>query len=572
MPVHNRDIAAIFEEIGDLLEIKGENPFRIRAYHNAARQLEAMGIPVANLVKQGEDLTELPGIGKDLAQKIEEIVKTGKCHALQQLHKELPPTLSDLLRVPGLGPKRVKTLYGALRIDSIKDLLAAARDGQIRVLPGFGEKTELAILEALETKSDAPERFKLAVAAQYAQPLREYLEQQSGVGHAVIAGSYRRAKETVGDLDIVVTATDSKTVMEAFVQYDEVAKVVAQGDTRATVVLKCGLQVDLRVVSGDSFGAALYYFTGSKAHNIAVRRLGQARGLKVNEYGVFKGKTAIAGKTEASVFKSVGLPYIPPELRENNGEIEAARKKRLPRLIELKHLQGDLHAHTKTTDGHNTLSEMVAAARKLGLTYIAITEHSRHLTVAHGLDPKGLRSQMDSIDTLNKELKGFTVLKGIEVDILDDGTLDLPDSVLGELDLVVAAVHSNFKLSRRKQTERILRALENPLVNILAHPSGRLINAREPYAVDMLKIIRAAKQKNVALELNAHPERLDLIDTHCRLAKDEGARIAISSDAHSTEEFAFLHYGIGQARRGWLEPDDVINTLSLTKLRKWLKR
>jgi len=572
VPVHNRDIAAIFEEIGDLLEIKSENPFRIRAYRNAARQLESMGVPVEGLVGKGEDLTELPGIGEDLAAKIEEIVTTGKCGALEQLHKELPPTLSELLRVPGLGPKRVKTLYSTLHVDTVKELVKAARGGQIRALPGFGEKTELAILQALETRSAAPERFKLAVATQYAESLAAYLERQRNVERVVVAGSYRRARDTVGDLDIVVMAKQGAPVMDAFVRYDEVAKVVSRGETRSTVILKCGLQVDLRVVPRESFGAAVYYFTGSKSHNIAVRRLAQARGLKINEYGVFRGKKTVAGATEESVFKSVGLPYIPPELRENNGEIEAAAKKRLPHLIEPGDLKGDLHAHTRATDGHDTLADMATSAHKLGLSYLAITEHSRHLTVAHGLDPKRLRAQMDAIDSLNAKLKGFTLLKGIEVDILDDGSLDLPDSVLKELDIVVAAVHSSFKLNRRKQTERVLRALDHPCVNILAHPSGRLINSREPYDVDMLRIIRAAKQNHVALELNAHPERLDLSDVHCRLAREEGARVAISSDAHSVHEFAFLRYGVGQARRGWLERGDVINTLSVTALRKWLRR
>jgi len=572
MVVHNSDIAAIFEEIGNLLEIKGENPFRIRAYHNAARQMESMGMPVADMVANEEDLTELPGIGEDLAAKIREIVETGKCKALEKLRHEMPPTLTELLKLPGLGPKRVKTLYESLKVDTIDELVKAAKSGAIRDLPGFGEKIEVAMLQALEARAGTAQRVKLSVATQYAESLRDYLARQRGVKNVVIAGSYRRRKETVGDIDILATAAKSEPVMEAFVKYDEVADVLSKGPTRSTIVLKSGLQVDLRVVEQKSFGAALHYFTGSKAHNIAIRKLGQARKLKINEYGVFQGEKHIAGRTEESVFKTVGLPFIPPELRENNGEIEAAKKKRLPKLAERKDLKGDLHAHTKATDGHNTLAEMAEAARKAGLSYLAITEHSRHLTVTHGLDVKRLRAQMDAIDTLNGKLKGITLLKGIEVDILDDGTLDLPDSVLKELDVVVAAVHSNFKLERKKQTTRIVCALGNPYVDILAHPSGRLLVEREPYDVDMLRVIRGAKENGVHLELNAHPERLDLTDAHCRMAKDEGVHVAISSDAHGIREFAYLDYGIDQARRGWLEKDDIINTRALSALKRLLRR
>jgi len=572
MGVHNSDIAAIFEEIGNLLEIKGENPFRIRAYHNAARQMEAMGMQVADMVANEEDLTELPGIGEDLAAKIREIVETGKCKALEKLRRELPPTLTELLTLPGLGPKRVKTLYESLKVDTIEELVKAAKSGAIRELRGFGEKIEVAILQALEARAGTAQRVKLAVAAEYAESLRDYLARQRGVKNVVIAGSYRRRKDTVGDIDILVTAAKNEPVMEAFVKYDEVADVLSRGPTRSTVVLKSGLQVDLRVVQQKSFGAALHYFTGSKAHNIAIRKLGQTRKLKINEYGVFRGQKHIAGRTEESVFKAVGLAFISPELRENNGEIEAAKKKRLPKLAEREDLKGDLHAHTKATDGHNTLEDMAEAACKAGLSYLAITEHSRHLTVAHGLDVKRLRAQMDAIDALNGKLKGITLLKGIEVDILDDGTLDLPDSVLKELDVVVAAVHSNFKLERKKQTARIVRALDNPYVDILAHPSGRLLVEREPYDVDMLRVIRGAKENGVHLELNAHPERLDLTDAHCRMAKDEGVRVAISSDAHGIHEFAYLDYGIGQARRGWLEKDDIVNTRALSALRRLLRR
>jgi DNA polymerase (family 10) len=570
--VHNADIAAIFEEMADLLEIQNENPFRIRAYRNAARQVEGMGVALSDLVAKDEDLTELPGIGDDLAAKIQEIVATGKCKALEKLRKQLPSSVTELLKVPGLGPKRVRTLYDQLKVKTTSQLAKAAKAGKIRELEGFGAKTEQTILDALTARTTEPRRFKLAIAAQYAEPLREYLAKTSGVKQVELAGSYRRCRETVGDLDILVTARESGKVMDRFTGYDEVARVISKGETRSTVILKSGLQVDLRVVDPECYGAALHYFTGSKAHNVVIRRLGQQKQLKINEYGVFKGAQRVAGETEESVFRSVGLPWIPPELREERGEIEAARAGKLPTLIERKDLRGDLHVHTKATDGHNTLREMAEAARGQGFEYLAITEHSRRLTVAHGLDVKQLRRQMEDIDALNASLKGITILKGIEVDILEDGALDLPNDVLGELDIVVGAVHSQFKLSRPKQTRRILKAMDHPHFTILAHPSGRLIDQREPYDVDMLKIIRHARTRGCFLELNAHPERLDLLDSHCQLAKEEGVRIAISSDAHSVQDFDNLHYGVGQARRGWLEKDDVLNTCPLNALRALLKK
>ena len=572
MPIHNADIAAVFEEIADLLEIQGENPFRIRAYRNAARQMEAMGVPAADMVAGGEDLTELPGIGDDLAAKIEEIVKTGKCKALEKLRAKLPPTITTLLKLPGLGPKRVKVLYDKLDIKTIAQLRAAVRAGKIHDLPGFGEKTEATIREALEQHAEAARRFKLAIAAQYAEPLKKYLEQAPGVQQVVLAGSYRRFKETVGDIDILVTATAPGKAMDRFTAYDEVKDVLAKGGTRATVMLKSGLQVDVRVVEQECFGAALQYFTGSKAHNIEIRRLAQERKLKISEYGVFRGEKRIAGDTEESVYRTVGLPWIAPELRENRGEIEAARAGKLPRLVERADLRGDLHAHTKATDGHNTLREMAEAAKAFGLEYLAITEHSRRLTVARGLDPQRLRRQINEIDRLNEKLDGITLLKGIEVDILEDGALDLPDEVLSELDLVVGAVHSKFNLPRAKQTERILRAMDHPHFTILAHPSGRLLDARAPYDVDMLKIIRQARGRGCFLELNAHPERLDLLDVHCQMAKDEGVLVAVSTDAHGVQDFNNLIYGVGQARRGWLGKEDVLNTRPLKLLLPLLRR
>ncbi len=461
MPIHNADIAAAFGEIADLLEIQGANPFRIRAYRNAARSVGEFGRDFSTLIAAGEDIPHLPGIGADLAAKIREIATTGKCALQTRLEHELPPAITELLKIPGLGPKRVSALWHELDIQTPEQLYRAARDGRIRQVPGFGEKTEVKIQQAVEAHLNTEHRFKLATASQYADALASYLSATPGVHQVTVAGSYRRMRETVGDLDLVVTADAGSPVMAHFKAYDEVREVLAAGATRASVLLRSGLQVDLRVVAEESYGAALCYFTGSKAHNIALRRMAQERGLKVNEYGVFKGDHRIAGETEASLYQALGLPPIPPELRENRGEIEAARVGRLPQLVELKDLRGDLHVHTRASDGHGTIREMALAARAHGLEYIAVTEHSRRLALARGLDPRQLMEQCDEIDRLNAELKDMTVLKAIEVDILDDGTLDLPDTVLSKLDLVVAAVHSRFDLPRTKQTERILRAMDN---------------------------------------------------------------------------------------------------------------
>ena len=571
MPIHNADIAAIFDEIADLLEIEEANPFRIRAYRNASRTLQGLGEEAKTLLAQDEDLTRLPGIGKDLAAKIEEIVESGRCLALEKLRKASVPGLTELLKIPGVGSKRVHALYHELDIHTPEQLFRAARDGRLRQLAGFGEKTEVRILDSLAIRAPHTTRIKRALATQYARPLIEHLQQADGVKHVIVAGSYRRCLETVGDLDILVSAAHSAPVMEHFAAYDEIAEVLSKGQTRATVMLRSGLQVDVRVVRQSSYGAALHYFTGSKAHNIAIRRRAQQRGLKINEYGVYKDGAQIAGATETSVFKAVGLPLIPPELRENRGEIEAAEASALPKLVELDDLKGDLHVHTRATDGHNTLREMAEAAKARGWSYLAITEHSRRLTVAHGLDEKRLLKQIDEIDRLNDELRGITVLKGIEVDILEDGRLDLPDRVLARLDLVIGAVHSQFHLSRARQTERILKAMAQPYFTMLAHPSGRLLQQREPYDVDMPRIIRQARRRGCFLEINAQPERLDLIDTYCQLARDEGVLLCINSDAHSVRDFDNLVHGVGQARRGWLEKKDILNTRPLRQLRTLLK-
>ncbi len=570
MPILNPDIVHIFDEIADLLEIEDANPFRVRAYRNAARLVQGLSSDVKTMVEAGEDLTELPGIGDDLAKKIIEIVTTGHCSFLEKLEKQTPPALTELLKVPGLGPKRVKALWHELDVETVDQLTRAAREGRIRSVPGFGEKTETRILEALQAQIAAVPRFPIAIAAPYAAALVHYLQNIPGVRRVVVAGSFRRGKDTVGDLDILATATADSPVMERFTAYEDVAEVLSQGTTRATVILRNKLQVDLRAVDESAYGAALHYFTGSKAHNITIRRMGQDMGLKVNEYGLFRGKERIAGETEESVYAAVGLPYIEPELRENRGEIQAARAGHLPKLVAMDDLRGDLHAHSKASDGHYSVRDMAAAAKAAGLEYLAITEHSRHLTVAHGLDPVRLRRQLDEIDALNTELDGITLLKGIEVDILEDGSLDLPDGILGDLDLVVAAVHYRFDLPRGKQTARILKAMDSPHFTILAHPSGRLIGSREAMDVDMPRIIRHARERGCFLEINAQPERLDLVDIHARMAKEEGVLLAVNSDAHSIHDFDNLHFGLQQARRGWLEKKDVLNTRTLKELRALL--
>jgi len=572
MAVTNKIVAQLFDETADLLEIEGANPFRVRAYRNSARFLGDLAPSVADMVRRGEDLEELPGIGRDLAEKIQEIVRTGTLAQLEEIRERTSPELRTLMHVAGLGPKRLKTLHDELGVRTATDVREAAASGKIQRLKGFGVKLEQKILQEIERLKSRERRIKLVEAQDLASALTTHIEQVSGVQRVQVAGSYRRRKETVGDLDILVIAAHSADVMNRFVGYEDVAEVVSHGETRSTVVLRCGLQVDVRTVPEESYGAALHYFTGSKAHNIAVRKLGRKNNLKINEYGVFQGERRIGGTTEEDVYGRVGLPFIEPELREDAGEIEAAQEGRLPELIRLEDLRGDLHIHTRETDGRHTLEEMAEAAQRLGYAYMAVTEHSRRVAVARGLDARRLAAFLERIDGLNAKLKGFTILKAIEVDILEDGSLDLPDDILRELDLTVCAVHYHFNLSREKQTERIVRAMDNPYFRILAHPTGRLINERDPYDVDMKFLLEAAGKRGCFMELNSHPDRLDLTDTHCRLAKQMGVKVAVSTDAHSITDLEFMRFGVFQARRGWLEPGDVINTRCLAELRNLLKR
>lgn len=572
MPVHNSEIADLFEKLADLLEIDEANPFRIRAYRNAARSVRSNPKNMTELVKHQEDLSKLPDIGKDLSEKIKEIVTTGHLSYLEEVESRLPAVLSEMMQIQGLGPKRVKVLYQNLNIQSLEDLKRTARSGKIRTISGFGEKTERTLLKRAEAFSGQESRTLLIEAVDIAEALVVYLKKIKGAKKVIVAGSYRRCQETVGDLDILVTASKGTEIMSRFVEYDEVVEILSQGSTRSTVQLRCGLSVDLRVVPQVSYGAALHYFTGSKAHNIAVRKMAVKQNLKINEYGVFKGDRRLAGKTEAELYQQVGLPYIEPELRENRGEIEAAMSGRLPDLIEHKDILGDLHSHTHATDGRDSLEQMAQAAAERGYKYLAITDHSRHVTMAHGLNEKRLLQQIKEIDRLNEKRDDIVLLKSIEVDILEDGSLDLPDRVLKELDFTVCAVHYAFNLSSQKQTERILRAMDNPYFTILAHPTGRLLNQRAPYSVDLEKIMQGALERRCFLELNAQPQRLDLSDDACQLAKEIGLKVAISTDAHSTSNLDLMRFGIHQARRGWLEADDVINTRSLSDLKTLFNR
>ena len=573
--MNNTDIARIFDEIADLLELQGANPFRIRACRNAARMLGTMGTlgrSVATMVERHENLDSLPGIGPDLAGKIGEIVATGSCALLERLRADVPAGLGTMLRLPNLGPKRVRALHDELGVRTIEQLHAAAQAGRIQTVHGFGPRLQQQILAATRTQLPNIARIRLDAAEAAAQPLLARLRKLRGVVRAEVAGSLRRRKDSIGDLDLLVQSARGKQVVDAFVHHDDVREVLAAGATRASVKLKGGLQVDPRIVPSASFGAAWLYFTGSKAHNIALRRLAQQRGLKINEYGVFRGSEKVAGRDEADVYAAVGLPPIAPELREDRGEIEAARRGRLPVLIELADLRGDLHVHTRDSDGVDDLDALVAAARAHGLSYLAVADHSQRLALAHGLGATRLARQIERIERLNEHLAGFTVLKGIEVDILEDGRLDLPDSILQRLDLVVAAVHQRFDLARERQTERLLRAMDHRHFTILAHPTGRLIGERAAYAVDLPRLIRHARQRGCFIELNAHPSRLDLDDSGCMAAKAEGVLISINADAHSAAELDHLRFGIGQARRAWLQATDVLNARPLEALRPLLAR
>lgn len=595
----NQRIAEIFEEISNILDINGENRFRILAYRKAAQNILNLPRDLRDIYGENpKKLEEIPGIGKDLAAKIVEMIKIGKCAYHQELLHRFDKGLLDILRVRGIGPKKVKLFYARLGIDSIEKLHKAVKKGQIQKLPGMGPKSETEILSSLKEYAKHQERMTLYEALHQANKLVEYMKKCPVVVNAKFAGSLRRMKDTIGDIDILVSARnvdqDAPKIMKYFLKYPEAEKILAHGETKSALLLRTGMQTDLRVLSENVFGAALHYFTGSKGHNIIIRDRAKKMGLKINEYGVFRlektknGKKPvevfIAGKTEEEVFKAIGLSYIIPEMREDRGEVEAALKNQLPKPVELKDLRGDLHVHSKWSDGAQGIEEIARAYYDEGFEYIALTDHSPAVSVAHGLTPDRFELQWDEIDAINKDFVKlfnkkksnrkypFIILKGVECDIKTDGSMDLPNHVLSKMDVVVASVHSRFKLNQAEQTERIINAIKNPHVNILGHPSGRLINQREPYDVDMEKIIDACIEHGVALEIDGQPLRLDLFDYYCKLAKEKGAKLSIDSDAHHTNQMEFLQFGIAVARRGWLEKKDVLNALPLEQLMKFLKK
>ncbi len=566
----NQQIAKIFDEMADILEIKGENVFRIRAYRRAAQNIDGLPRDVSQMTE--EELLAIPGIGQDLAGKIVHYVETGRVEAYDELKKEVPEGLTVLLSVPGLGPKTAKLLHEKLRIRDIDDLERLARYHKLSGLPGIKDKTEENILKGIGMLRRGRERLPLGRVRPTADDILARLREKAPVRKLGLAGSLRRWKETIRDIDILATSAEPEKVMTAFVHLPMVKDVLMRGPTKSSVVISEGIQVDLRVVEEKSFGAALAYFTGSKAHNIRLREMAVRAGLKINEYGIFREKDdkRLGGEREEDVYLLLGLPYIEPELREDTGEIEAAIENRLPKLLELSDIKGDLHVHTKRSDGSHTLDELAEAARRRGYEYIAITDHTKGLGVARGLNEEKILEEMREIAAMNKRLKGFRLLTGAEVDIRSDYTLDLPDDLLKQLDVVVASVHSGFRQSREQITRRLISAVRNPYVTVIAHPTGRLIGERDAYEVDMDQVLAGAKEEGKALEINAYPLRLDINDMYAKRAKDMGIPVLVNTDTHVINQFDYMIYGVSIGRRGWIEKSDVPNTLSTANLLKWL--
>lgn len=563
----NAEVARLLREIGDLLELDEANPFRIRAYRNAARTIDGLSEPVSVVDANPETALEnLPGIGADLAHTIRQLASVGRVPLLTTLRRRISAPELELLQIRGLGPKRIRALKQALRIRSVADLRRAVEAQRIRTVPGFGIRTEAKLQAELAARPSGAPRILRAVAAQYASVLADRLRGAAGVRQVEVAGSFRRGRDTVGDLDILVMSAAPRNAISAFITAPGVSEVLQQGEAGASVRLASGLQVDLRVVAPESFGAALYYFTGSTAHNIAIRRLGLERGLKINEYGVFRGSRRIAGRTERGVARAVGLPWIPPELREDRGEIAAAQDGVLPDLVSTADLRGDLQVHTTASDGRDDLATMVRAAADLGYHYLAISDHSPAVRITRGLNPAAFRAQGAAIDRLNQRKGGIRVLKSVEVDILADGSLDLDAATLGQFDLVTAAIHSAFDLPAAAQTRRIVRALRHPAVHVLAHPTGRLIGERAGMAAHWEEIFRTAAGEGVWLEVNAQPTRLDLDDQAARHAVSLNVGLTIGSDAHSAAELGLIRWGVDQARRGWVTARSVANTWPLATL------
>jgi DNA polymerase (family 10) len=555
--MRNDEVAEMLETLANLLEFKGENPFKLNAYRKAARVLRDLTEDVATLVRENR-LKELPGIGESIEKKIVQAVTTGKIEKLTEVMKTVPPGISRIMQISGVGPRTAALVHEKLGISTVEEFNAAARSGKLAGLPGIGAKKAASFVGAIKFARASSKRMLLGDALPLAEKIIAQLEER-GVRGAVAAGSLRRMCETIGDIDILVAGADSGRIIGAFTKLPEVRRILGAGGTKASVVLESGTQVDLRVVPPESFGAALQYFTGSKAHGIHLRTMAHERGLKLSEYGVFRGDRRIAGRTEQEVYRALKLPLIPPELREDRGEIEAAQKGKLPSLIELDDMHGDLHVHTKWSDGRNTIEEMAHAAKALGRKYIAISDHTRALKVFGGLDVDGLMKEVAEVRAVAKKLRGIALLTGTEMDIRADGTLDLPDEALAKLDFVIASVHSAFKQDKEKMTKRIIKAVENPNVDCIGHLTGRLLGRREGYAVDMEAVLKAAARNGTAIELNANPLRLDLTDQACRRAKELGVKVVINTDAHNTEDLQLMRYGVATAQRGWLEKSDVLN-------------
>lgn len=567
----NTEIAGIFNDIADLLEIKGENPFRIRAYRNAAFNITALGKDIS--VLSAEELLEIPGIGHDLAAKIEEYLKTGRVGAYEKLKLEFPETLIELLAIPGLGPKTVSLLYKKYDIKDIDSLEKLAREHRLSGLPGIKDKTEASIIKGIELIRRYSARHPLGKILPLANEIRDYLSNSAPVEKISIAGSLRRWKETIKDIDIIATSQEPDAVMKVFTDMPEVIQIIAKGPTKSSVLLRDGIQVDIRVVAEESFGSALAYFTGSKAHNIRLREIASKAGLKINEYGIFRERDArkLGGRAEEDIYRVLGLQYVPPELREDIGEVEAAAEGKLPHLIEPADIKGDLHVHSAWSDGTQEIEDLVKTSLEKGYTYIAVTDHSKGLGVARGLNEERIIEQKKAIDAINRKTGRFRILSGVEVNIKSDGDLDFDDELLKQLDVVIASVHSGFKQPSDQITKRLVAAAKNPYVSIIGHPTGRLIGEREAYEVDMEKVLQAAADTGTAVEINAYPLRLDLTESNVRRAKSLEVPIVICTDAHSRGQFDNMIYGVAVARRGWLEKKDVLNTLDCRRFMKSLR-
>ena len=564
----NKELSDLFERMADILEFKGENPFKISAYRKASRILGDLTQDIEEISEKGE-LKNIPGIGEGMAEKIVEYLKTGKISKFEEVRKGVSDELIAIMDIPGMGPKTLSMIHKEKGIGNLSQLERAVEDSSLVGLPGIGEKKVENIKRGIQLLKQSKGRMNLGMAFPVAKRIVETLRQKTGSKKIEWAGSLRRMRENIGDIDILATGPDKEKIVHSFTHLPEVKEVLASGETKASIIVEGGIQIDLRVVEEDSYGAALQYFTGSKAHNIHLRGIAKTRGIKINEYGVFKGEKKIGGKEEKEVYKALGMDWIEPELREDRGEIEASQKGRLPKLVQESEIKGDLHIHSKWSDGTSSIKEIARASQKKGYQYVAICDHSKSLKIAHGLDESRLMKQIEEIDCLNEKMKDFQILKGTEVDILPDGRLDLSEKVLKKLDLVIAAIHSGFKQEKGKMTKRIIRALESPFVHIVAHPSGRLLGARDPYEVEMDEVMEAAKQYRKSLEINAYFERLDLDDIHCRKAKEMGIQVAMGTDAHHLDQMWMISLGVAVARRGWLETTDVLNTLSLKEILRW---